>query len=172
MATVTKVCVWSIWILFLWETSVLVVCVFCCVYLLTFFPSFSLILLLLLLFFSYQVMSNSFAKPWTVACQAPLSMGFPRQKYWLPFPSPGDLLSPGVESRTGMEILYHWATWEAPSLLLPFIYLSLIAMLRSYPPQGSFMQSFFCCCSFFICPPQYMQIGPNSYVLHAFYHLS
>ena len=170
MATVTKVCVWSIWILFLWETSVLVVCVFCCVYLLTFFPSFSLILLLLL-FFSYQVMSNSYAKPWTVACQAPLSMGFPRQKYWLPFPSPGDLLSPGVESRTGMEILYHWATWEAPSLL-PFIYLSLIAMLRSYPPQGSFMQSFFCCCSFFICPPQYMQIGPNSYVLHAFYHLS
>ena len=28
--------------------------------------------------------------PWTVACQAPLSMGFPRQEYWsgLPFPSP------------------------------------------------------------------------------------
>ena len=35
-------------------------------------------------------MSNSFATPWTVACQAPLSMGFPRQEYWsgLPFPSP------------------------------------------------------------------------------------
>ena len=31
------------------------------------------------------------AIPWTVACQAPLSMGFFRQKYWsgLPFPSPG-----------------------------------------------------------------------------------
>ena len=31
--------------------------------------------------------------PWTVACQAPLSMGFSRQEYWsgLPFPSPGDL---------------------------------------------------------------------------------
>ena len=30
---------------------------------------------------------------WTVACQAPLSKGFPRQEYWsgLPFPSPGDL---------------------------------------------------------------------------------
>ena len=138
MATVAKVCVWSIWILFLWETSVLVVCVFCCMYLLTFLPSFSLTLLLLLLFFSYQVMSNSFAKPWTVACQAPLSMGFPRQKYWLPFPSPGDLLSPGVDSPTGMEILYHWATWEAPSLLLPFIYLSLIAMLRSYSTSRKF----------------------------------
>ena len=33
------------------------------------------------------------ATPWTVVCQAPLSMGFPRQAYWsgLPFPSPGDL---------------------------------------------------------------------------------
>ena len=37
--------------------------------------------------------------PWTVACQAPLSMGFPRQEYWsgLPFLSPGDLLDPGIK---------------------------------------------------------------------------
>ena len=36
---------------------------------------------------------------WTVACQAPLSMGFSRQEYWggLPFPSPGDLPSPGIK---------------------------------------------------------------------------
>jgi len=36
---------------------------------------------------------------WTVACQAPLSVGFPRQGYWsgLPFPSPEDLLDPGIE---------------------------------------------------------------------------
>ena len=35
----------------------------------------------------------------TVACQAPLSMGFPRQEYWsrLPFPSPGDLPDPGIK---------------------------------------------------------------------------
>ena len=34
-----------------------------------------------------------------VACQAPLSMGFPRQEYWsgLPFPSPGDLPNPGIK---------------------------------------------------------------------------
>ena len=39
------------------------------------------------------------ATPWTVAHQAPLSMGFPRQEYWggLPFPSPGDLPDPGIE---------------------------------------------------------------------------
>jgi len=37
--------------------------------------------------------------PWTVAHQAPLSMGFPRREYWsgLPFPSPGDLPNPGTE---------------------------------------------------------------------------
>ena len=44
-------------------------------------------------------MSASFATPWTVARQAPLSMGFPRQEYWkgLPFPSPGDLPDPGFK---------------------------------------------------------------------------
>ena len=37
----------------------------------------------------------------TVALQAPLSMDFFRQEYWsgLPFPSPGDLLDPGIKSR-------------------------------------------------------------------------
>ena len=44
-------------------------------------------------------MSDSFVTPWTVALQAPLSMGFPRQEYWnrLPFPSPGYLLDPGTK---------------------------------------------------------------------------
>ena len=36
---------------------------------------------------------------WTVAHEAPLSMGFPRQEYWsrLPFPSPWDLPNPGIK---------------------------------------------------------------------------
>ena len=40
-----------------------------------------------------------FATPWTVAYQAPPSMGFSRQKYWsgLPFPTPGDLPDPGIK---------------------------------------------------------------------------
>ena len=39
------------------------------------------------------------AAPWTVACQALLSMEFSRQKYWsgLSFPSPGDLPDPGIK---------------------------------------------------------------------------
>ena len=48
--------------------------------------------------FSRSVMSDSLT-PWTVAYQAPLSTGFPRQEYWsgLPFSSPGDLSDPGIE---------------------------------------------------------------------------
>ena len=40
-----------------------------------------------------------FATPWTVAYQAPPSMGFSRHECWsgLPFPSPGDLPNPGIE---------------------------------------------------------------------------
>ena len=42
-----------------------------------------------------------FVTPWTIAYQAPLSMGFSRQEYWsgLPFPSPGDLPNPGIKPR-------------------------------------------------------------------------
>ena len=41
----------------------------------------------------------TFVTPWTVAHQAPLSMGFSRQECWsgLPFPSPGDLLDPRIQ---------------------------------------------------------------------------
>ena len=43
-----------------------------------------------------------FATPWTVAYQAPPSMGFSRQEHWSgwPFPSPGDLPDPGIEPRS------------------------------------------------------------------------
>ena len=46
-----------------------------------------------------SVLSHLFAIPWTIAHQAPLSMGFSRQEYWsgLPFPPPGDLPNPGIE---------------------------------------------------------------------------
>ena len=62
-----------------------------------------------------------FATPWTVAGQAPLSMGLSRQEYWseLPFPPPGDLPWPRDRtfvfciSCTGRQILYHCTSWEA-----------------------------------------------------------
>ena len=50
---------------------------------------------------SRSVLFNS-ATPWTVAHQAPLSMGFSRQEDWSgqPFPPPGDLPNPGFEPRS------------------------------------------------------------------------
>ena len=43
-----------------------------------------------------------FVIPWTVACQAPLSMGFSRQEHWsgLPWSPPGDLPDPRIEPRS------------------------------------------------------------------------
>ena len=52
----------------------------------------------------FSVMSN-LAAPWTVAHQAPLSLGFSRQGYCsrLPFPTPGDLPDPGIEPTSPMS---------------------------------------------------------------------
>ena len=66
----------------------------------------------LLSFFSHVQLLKT---PWTVARQAPLSMGFSRQEYWsgLPCSPPGDLPDPGIElnvsyiSLIGRWILYH-----------------------------------------------------------------
>ena len=48
---------------------------------------------------NWSVMSVYFATPWTVACQASLSLGFSRQEYWsgLPCPPPGDLPNAGIK---------------------------------------------------------------------------
>ena len=62
------------------------------------------------------------ATPWTVAHQAPLSMGFSKQEYWsgLPCPSPGDLPALGIEPAVLMSpalaggFFTTVATWEAP----------------------------------------------------------
>ena len=63
-----------------------------------------------------------FTTPWTVAHQAPLSMGFSRQEYWsrLPFPPLGDLPNPGIEpmssciSCIGRGVLYQLHQLRCP----------------------------------------------------------
>ena len=72
---------------------------------------------------SSSVTPTSFITPWTVAHQAPLSMGFPRQEYWSgwPIPSSGDLPDPGMESTSPVSsvcrwILYYGATWKPPQV--------------------------------------------------------
>ena len=57
------------------------------------------------------------ATTWTVACQAPLSMGFSRQEYWsgLPLPSLEDLPDPGIEP--GSPALQEDSYWFPVCLL-------------------------------------------------------
>ena len=54
-----------------------------------------------------------FATLWTVACQAPLSMGCSRQEYWsgLPCPSPGNLSDPGIKP---VSVYLHWQVGSSP----------------------------------------------------------
>ena len=70
--------------------------------------------------------------PWTVAHQASVSMGFPKQEYWsgLPFPSSGDV--PNIPNRgmnldllLGRQIFYYWTTREAVTLTVDFWSLEL-----------------------------------------------
>ena len=86
--------------------------------------------------------------PWTIAYQAPLSMGFSRQEYWngLPFPSPGDLPDPGIEPRSCIAGRWFttWAMREAtmlqrfPLISPPFWKFFLIVHLTLYCALGCF----------------------------------
>ena len=90
-------------------------------------------------------MSDSFATLWTVARQAPLPMGFPRQEFWsgLPLPSPEDLPHPGIKPAS--------PPWQAGSLPLSHLgrlhrnyYLiheaSLVAQAVKNPPAKQEMR--------------------------------
>ena len=79
--------------------------------------------------FPYQIDSAAtvlihiklFITPWTIVCQAPLSMEFSREEYWsgLPFSAPRDLPDPGIQPTFLVSLalagrfFYHCATWEA-----------------------------------------------------------
>ena len=105
-------------------------------------PSFYLLSSLFSLFPLAACMLNClsrvwlFAAPRTVACQASLSMGFPRQEYWsrLPFSTPGALSSLGIKPSTPASpalaggFFYHCVTWEAPKHTKP-----LLTFETSYP---------------------------------------
>ena len=61
-----------------------------------------------------------FATPWTIACQAPLSMEFSRQEYWsrLPFPTPGYPPNPGIEPESLMSpaLAGGFVAWHVESI--------------------------------------------------------
>ena len=66
---------------------------------------------------SHSTQVQLFVTPWTVAHQAPLSMGFSRQDHWseLPFPLPGDLPNPGIK----ILGLLHWQADYLPTTEAP-----------------------------------------------------
>ena len=73
-----------------------------------------------------------------VACQVPLSMGFPRQQYWsgMPFPSLGDLPDPGIEPMSS-ALAGGFFTTEPPGK--PHSFLNFISLFKS--PQVLFAKS-------------------------------
>ena len=75
-----------------------------------------------------------FASWWTVAHQAPLSMGFPRQEYWsgLPFPAPGNLSDPGTELTS-----LHWQADSSPQSCLGSPDCTQIILIIYHFPCGS-----------------------------------
>ena len=76
-----------------------------------------------------------FETPWTVACQAPLSMKFSRQEYWngLPFPPPGDLPDWGIEpvSPAASTLTGRFFTTAPPGK--PIIYVQFSPVTQSCP---------------------------------------
>ena len=82
-----------------------------------------------------------FATPWTIAHQAPLSVGFPRQEYWsgLPCPSQGDLPDPGIEyvSRTLAGRCYTTESPGEPMLSTTSLYFHVSSLLSlSFSPEA------------------------------------
>ena len=74
--------------------------------------------------FSHSIMPQFFVTPWTIACQAPLSIEFFQARIleWVAISysrgssRPRDQTHVSCVSCTGREILYHWTTWEALSI--------------------------------------------------------
>ena len=72
----------------------------------------------------------TFATPWMVAHQAPLSMGFPRQEYWngFPFPPPGNLPDAGIKPTSPVS----------PALQVGSLPLSYLESLPWTSPRAQF----------------------------------
>ena len=102
---------------------------------------------------SRSVVSNSL-QLWTIAGQTSLSMGFSRQEYWseLPFPSPEDLLDPGIEPMfPALQTLYclsHQSLWGTTHLHVDSGYTP--GFFEYMFELGTYLNSFLCTCT--LCP--------------------
>ena len=85
-----------------------------------------------------SVVSDSLWLQWTVARQAPLSIGFPRQESWsgLPFTRPWDLSNPGIEIMSPALAGGFFATWEALGFLAVICRRTNICVFHLWAKQG------------------------------------
>ena len=110
-----------------------------------------------------------FTTLWSIAHQAPLSMGFSRQEYWsgLPFPLLGDFPNPGVESKPLISpalagrFFTTGGTWEALQLFSrtcspsrsSFFYNRFSCVLHFFPPAFSALSLLYICLGYIWLPP-------------------
>ena len=89
-----------------------------------------------------------FVTPWTVAYQAPPSMGFSRQEYWsgVPFPSPGDLPHPGIELvfllSSALQVILYPLTYQGSPVAFYYKHLYIFLLLTSSVFRKEPWQSF------------------------------
>ena len=106
--------------------------------------------ILFIYFYIYVCVCESFSHvqllvtPWTIAHQAPLSMEFSRQEYWsgLPFPSPGDLLNPGIDPglpycRQILDCLNHQGS-PFSDKVMKYMYIKIYIGIYIYPAKTAF----------------------------------
>ena len=118
------------------------------------------------------IMSDFFATPWTVACQAHLSTGFSKQEDWhgLPCPPPGDLPHPGIEPMSPAlagRFFTTNATWEVQYLwiyLAKLVFTLLSIPLTQHQPLRSPSLHF---CDFFIIS-FHLELKASNYLLIIF----
>ena len=103
---------------------------------------------------------------WTVAYQAPLSVGFSKQEYWsgLPFPSPGDLPDPGI--KPGSPALQADALPSKPPGNVP-VYILLYFKHRSRMVRNFSSKSLLVILFYFLCAQDKLV---KEYCGHSYYH--
>ena len=87
----------------------------------------------LLLLFNRSVVSDSLQPPWTVAHQAPPSMGFPRQESWSGVPSPSPPITLSKSSSFYMHLGSHPLKY-CPTSVVPTFYIISSSLTGSGPP--------------------------------------
>ena len=100
-------------------------------------------------------MSDSFATPWTVAHQAPLSMGFPRRECWrgLPFPFLGDLPDPTTEPTFPALVSGFFTTEPSAKPHVKFTLVYFWCYCKWYN-----LKFLFCNCSLLVCQNRFLCI--------------